>query len=117
MFDTESAAEPFMPTIPLDARPSQFRTRLESSLIRLQTVLRRGIQRETTNDTLYAQWQSRWEGRREELAKRLSAIDSQLDSWTATATSAPRLAVIAENEDPIFGLCDESGCGPCIEID
>ena len=106
-----------MPTIPLDARPSRLRTRLESSLIRLQSVLRRGIQRETTNDTLYAQWQSRWEGRREELARRLSAIDSQLDSWTAPATAAPRLAVIAENEDPIFGFCDESGFGPCIEID
>jgi hypothetical protein len=97
-----------MPPLPLDARPTRIRTRLEASLIRLQTALRRGIQREVTNETLYVQWQHRWEDRRDELARRLTAIDSQLDSWAPKTLSAPRLAVIVE--------ADETGFGPCIEV-
>jgi hypothetical protein len=94
-----------MPPLPLDARPTRIRTRLEASLIRLQAALRRGIQREEHDETLYDQWQHRWEGRRDELARRLTAIDNQLDSW---APSAPRLAVIVE--------ADETGVDPLVEI-
>ncbi|HXY37807.1 MAG TPA: hypothetical protein VEI07_26510 [Planctomycetaceae bacterium] len=104
-----------MPPLPLDARPKRIRTRLEASLIRLQAALRRGIQREATDETLYAEWQNRWSGRREELSRRLTAIDSQLDSWAHV--DAPRLAVIAEADEPSTGLCDETGFGPFIEID
>jgi hypothetical protein len=98
-----------MPLFPLDARPSKIRTRLEASLIRLQATLSRGIQREATDDTLYAEWQSRWAGRREELARRLTAIDSQLDSWAPKGLDAPRLAVIAEADEPGFGPYVEIG--------
>jgi hypothetical protein len=97
-----------MPPIPLDARPSRLRTRLEASLIRLQAALRRGIQREATNESLYDQWQSRWSGRREELSRRLTAIDNQLDSWSPKPLAAPRLAVIAE--------ADETGAGPYVQV-
>lgn len=106
-----------MPTIPLDARPTRMRTRLEDSLIRLQTVLRRGIQREQTDESLYAQWQTRWADRREELARRLTAIDSQLESWEPESRCVPRLAVVSDCEESmLFGFCDESGFGPCIEV-
>ena len=106
-----------MPTIPLDARPTRLRTRLEDSLIRLQTVLRRGIQREADDETLYAQWQSRWAGRREELSRRLTAIDSQLESWAPESRSTPRLAVLGDCEETaMFGFCDESGFGPLVEV-
>jgi hypothetical protein len=71
----------------------------------LQAALHRGIQREEHDETLYDQWQHRWEGRRDELARRLTAIDNQLDSW---APSAPRLAVIVE--------ADETGVDPLVEI-
>jgi hypothetical protein len=98
-----------MSSLPLDARPSRLRTRLEASLIRLQAAVRRGIQREATNDALYAQWQDRWASRREDLARRLAAIDSQLDSWAPSELSAPRLALMAE--------ADETGPVPSIEID
>ena len=97
-----------MPPLPLDARPNRIRTRLEASLIRLQAALRKGIQREENDETLYTQWQHRWEGRRDELSRRLSAIDNQLDSWAPKAPAAPRLAVIVE--------ADETGFGPAIEL-
>jgi hypothetical protein len=97
-----------MPPLPLDARPTRIRTRLEASLIRLQAALRKGIQREENDETLYMQWQHRWEGRRDELARRLTAIDSQLDDWAPKALSAPRLSVIAET--------DETGLGPYVEV-
>jgi hypothetical protein len=106
-----------MPSIPLDARPSRIRTRLEASLIRLQAALHRDIQREAIDETLYAQWQSRWAGRREELARRLAAIDSQLDSWAPKGLDAPRLAVIAEADETGFGPIDETAFGPFLEID
>jgi hypothetical protein len=106
-----------MPPLPLDARPSRIRTRLEASLIRLQAALRRGIQREATDESLYAEWQNRWAGRREELARRLTAIDSQLDSWAPNGPDAPHLAVIAESDATGFAPCDEAGFGPYIEID
>ena len=106
-----------MPPLPLDARPTRIRTRLEASLIRLQTALRRGIQREATDESLYAEWQNRLAGRREELAQRLTAIDSQLDSWAPTAIDAPRLAVISEMDEAGFGMSDEVDFGPFIVID
>ncbi len=106
-----------MPPLPLDARPSRIRTRLEASLIRLQAALRRGIQREKTDETLYAEWQTRWAGRRDELSRRLTAIDSQLNSWAPNERIAPRLAVIDEMDETTGSFCDETGCGPYIEID
>ena len=106
-----------MPPLPLDARSSRIRTRLEASLIRLQAALRRGVQREATDEALYTEWQKRWAGRREQLSQRLTAIDDQLESWSAGAPNAPRLAVIEEHEDAAFGPCDETGFGPYIEID
>ena len=96
-----------MPPFPLDARPIRIRTRLEASLIRLQAALRRGIQREEHDETLYDQWQHRWEGRRDELAQRLTAIDNQLDSWAPKAPTVPRLAVMVE--------ADETGGDPLVE--
>jgi hypothetical protein len=106
-----------MPPLPLDARPTRIRTRLEASLIRLQDTLRRGIQREATDESLYAEWQDRWAGRRDELARRLTAIDSQLDSWAPKGLDSPRLAVITESNETGFGPCDEAGLGPYFELD
>ena len=106
-----------MPPIPLDAQPTRIRTRLEASLIRLQAALRRGIQREATDETLYTEWQNRMAGRREELAQRLTAIDSQLDSWAPTAIDAPRLAVISEADETGFGDYDDADFGTFLDID
>ncbi|HEV8071461.1 MAG TPA: hypothetical protein VGP76_27345 [Planctomycetaceae bacterium] len=106
-----------MPPLPLDARPTRLRTRLEASLIRLQAALRRGTQREATDESLYAEWHDRWAGRREELARRLTAIDSQLDSWAPKGLDSPRLAVITEASETEFETCDETGLGPYFELD
>jgi hypothetical protein len=83
----------------------------------LQAALRRGIQRDKTDETLYTEWQSRWSGRREELARRLTAIDSQLDSLEASDPDTPRLALLPETDDTAFSPCDEAGFGPYFEID
>ena len=97
-----------MPTLPLDARPSRIRTRLEASLIRLEAALRRGVQREETADTLYAEWQNRWAGRRDELARRLTAIDSQLDSWAPQ--EGPQLSVVSDTDEASLDPFREFDC-------
>lgn len=91
-----------MPTLPSEPRTSRLRTRLEVSLLRLQAAVRRGIGREETSETLYDQWQNRWAGRRDELARRLSAIDSQLDSWAQKSSDAPRLAVLGDEDEMVL---------------
>jgi uncharacterized protein YukE len=88
-----------MPNLPSEPRTSRLRTRLEASLIRLQTALRPGVEREDNSETLYDEWQNRWASRREELSRRLSAIDSQLDSWAQKGSDAPRLAVLGEDDE------------------
>lgn len=91
-----------MPNLPSEPRTSRLRTRLEVSLIRLQAAVCRGVGREDTTETLYDQWQNRWAGRRDELSRRLSAIDSQLDSWAQKGSDTPRLAVLDEEDEMVL---------------
>ena len=91
-----------MPNLSSEPKTSRLRTRFEVSLIRLQAAVRHGIGREDTSETLYDQWQNRWAGRRDELARRLSAIDSQLDSSEQKCSDAPRLAVLGDEDEMVL---------------
>jgi hypothetical protein len=50
-------------------------------------------------DSMYSQWQNRCAGRREDIVRRLEAIDSQLDVWQPSDETTPRLAVVGVSED------------------
>lgn len=50
-------------------------------------------------ESMYSQWQNRWAGRREDIVRRLEAIDSQLDVWQPSDETTPRLAVVGASED------------------
>jgi hypothetical protein len=48
---------------------------------------------------MFTEWQNRWASRREDIVRRLEAIDSQLDVWQPTNVGTPRLAVVEESEE------------------
>jgi hypothetical protein len=50
-------------------------------------------------DSMFAQWQNRWASRREDLVRRLEAIDSQLDIWQPSDEETPRFAVVGASEE------------------
>ncbi len=55
---------------------------------------------------MFAQWQSRWANRRDDIVRRLEAIDSQLDVWRPS-DETPRLAVVSASEEVGTGLADQ----------
>ena len=48
---------------------------------------------------MYSQWQNRCAGRRDDIVRRLEAIDSQLDVWQPAEDSTPRLALVGTAEE------------------
>jgi hypothetical protein len=86
---------------PRDDRPTEARSRLEMSLIRLNRALSENAKKGETMDSLFSEWQSRLASHRDELAQRLEAIDAQLDGLTNGAT--PRLSIVGEAEEPPAG--------------
>jgi hypothetical protein len=81
------------------------RTRLESALLRLESRLRSSTRRGKAMESMYSQWQDRCAGRRDDIVRRLEAIDSQLDIWQPADQSTPRLALIGASEEAgISGL-------------
>ncbi len=52
---------------------------------------------------MFTQWQSRWASRRDDIVRRLEAIDSQLDVWRPSSDTTPRLAVVSVSEEPAPG--------------
>jgi len=88
-----------------DEQTPRSRTRLESALIRLESRLRSSARRGKAMESMYSQWQNRCAGRRDDIVRRLEAIDSQLDVWQPAEDSTPRLALVgAAEEGGISGL-------------
>jgi hypothetical protein len=48
---------------------------------------------------MFAEWQGRWASRRDDIVRRLEAIDSQLDVWQPSHVGTPRLAVVDASEE------------------
>jgi hypothetical protein len=48
---------------------------------------------------MFTEWQSRWASRRDDIVRRLEAIDSQLDVWQPSNVETPRLAVVGESDE------------------
>lgn len=92
-----------MPFCPCDDRPSRVPTRLETALARLNRALRNGARQGEAMESMFAQWQSRWSSRRDDIVRRLEAIDSQLDVWQPASDATPRFAVVSASEEPATG--------------
>ena len=50
-------------------------------------------------ESMFSQWQNRWSGRRDDIVRRLEAIDSQLDVWQSTRDASPRFSVVGAADD------------------
>jgi hypothetical protein len=93
-----------MSRCPCDEKTSRIRTRLETALVRLNGSLRTTAQRGEAMDSMFNQWQNRWSSRREDIVRRLEAIDSQLDVWKPSGNATPRFAVVSAAEEAGTGL-------------
>jgi hypothetical protein len=49
---------------------------------------------------MFAEWQSRWASRREQIVRRLEVIDSQLEALASPGAGQLRLAVVGAAEEP-----------------
>jgi hypothetical protein len=82
-----------------DEQTPRNRTRLESALIRLESRLRSSARRGKAMESMYSQWQNRCANHRDDIVRRLEAIDTQLDVWKPSSETAPRLAVVRASEE------------------
>jgi hypothetical protein len=88
-----------------DEQTPRSRTRLESALIRLEGRLRSSARRGKAMESMYSQWQDRCANRRDDIVRRLEAIDTQLEVWQPSSEATPRLAVVGASEEAgISGL-------------
>ncbi len=82
-----------------DEQTPRNRTRLESALIRLESRLRSSARRGKAMESMYSEWQSHCANRRDDIVRRLEAIDTQLDVWQPASEATPRLAVVGSSEE------------------
>ena len=95
-----------MASTPRADRQPQPPTRLENSLARLHRALQSHARLGEKIDSLFGEWQSRWAGRRDEIVRRLEAIDSHLDTWLPP-NAPPRLAVVTAVDETVGSLRDQ----------
>jgi hypothetical protein len=86
---------------PRDDRRAQFRSRFEASLLRLERHSTADACPIEMGDSTYAQWQSRWANRRNEIVRRLEAIDSQLATLIPDNSPLPRLSVVGRVDEQV----------------
>ena len=82
-----------------DARPSRVPTRLEAALARLDRSVRKSVRHNEAMESMFTEWQSRWATRRDDIVRRLEAIDSQLNVWRPAGETTPRFAVVRAVEE------------------
>jgi hypothetical protein len=82
-----------------DERPSRVPTRLEAALARLDRNLRKSVRHNEALESMFTEWQSRWATRRDDIVRRLEAIDSQLNVWRPSGETTPRFAVVGAVEE------------------
>jgi hypothetical protein len=88
-----------MPFCACDEQPSRVPTRFEAALARIERNLRTNARHGEAMDSMFTQWQSRWSNRRDDIIRRLEAIDSQLNVWRPSVDSTPRFAVVSPMEE------------------
>jgi septation ring formation regulator EzrA len=67
---------------------------LGRSLVRLHRNLERNRNEEARVESLYVSWQEKWSNRRDQIARRLALIETQLDQLAEQTERPPRLAVV-----------------------
>lgn len=83
------------------------RSQLGQTLIRLHAAVEQNRRHEHHIDGVFTDWQQSWSNRREQIARRLASIESQLEQLAADAPdSRPRLSVVGlppeyEEDDPM----------------
>jgi hypothetical protein len=92
-----------MPLCSCGDQSSRVRSRLEIALARLDGSLRNSARHGEAMESMFSQWQNRWSGRRDDIVRRLEAIDSQLDVWQSTRVAAPRFSVVGAADDARSG--------------
>jgi len=74
-------------------------SRLGQSLLRLHRTLEQSRTEQENVESLMKSWQARWSTRRDEIARRLELIESQLQQMGRSAPPAPRLSVVGAPAD------------------
>ena len=75
------------------------RSRIGQSLIRLQRNLEQTRHEEDQVESMFNTWQEKWSNRRDQIARRLELIETQLESLAGDADDSPRLAVVGVPPD------------------
>ena len=85
-----------MPSSQLEDRRElqSVKSRLGRSLVRLHRNLEHNRDEEARVDSLFSSWQQKWSNRRDQIARRLALIETQLDQLAEETEQPPRLAVV-----------------------
>lgn len=75
------------------------KSRLGESLLRLQHNLDQTRHNAVLAQDQFDTWQERWSHRREQIARRLELIDSQLEQLAQSNLPRPQLAVVGTGEE------------------
>ena len=76
-------------------------SRLGRSLIRIHKEKDHSIVETAQADVLFSTWQQKWASRREEIARRLEMIESQLADLTESDEPRPQLSLVGSAEDTL----------------
>lgn len=70
------------------------KSRLGEALLRLQSSLEKTRGQENRFNATLNLWQQKWSSRREQIRRRLAAIESHLEQFSEPAESAPQLSLV-----------------------
>ncbi len=88
-----------MRSLRIDSGTQQIpKSRLRRSLIRIHKNRNHFIDDSHRADDLFFAWQQKWGNRREEIARQLEMIESQLAELGETDTSRPQLSLVGARE-------------------
>ena len=85
-----------MPSSQLEDRRKleSVKSRLGRSLVQLRRDLEHNRHEEVRVESLFASWQRKWSHRRDEIARRLALMETQLEKLTGQTEQPPQLAVV-----------------------
>ena len=85
-----------MPSSQLECRSKleSVKSRLGRSLIQLRRDLEHNRNEEARVESLFASWQEKWSHRRDQIARRLAMMETQLEKLAGQTKQSPQLAVV-----------------------
>ena len=85
-----------MPSSPLEGRRKldSVKSRLGRSLVQLHRDLEHNRNEEARVESLFVSWQKKWSHRRDQIARRLAMIETQLEKLARQTEQPPQLAVV-----------------------